>query len=121
MNSLYLATPHGIPAFCAFGILWILGHKKYPENTCTMRLHSWPAVNYEGCSGGGGVAGAGLRSVGATGCAAYLHPVHTGFHLQLLHRLPGLGDARGAVVGHTLLHPAAPEITRVKRLGALLS
>lgn len=51
---------------------------------------------------------------------AYLHSVHTGFHLQLLHSLPGLGDASGAVVGHALFHSAAPETAKGKGLPALL-
>lgn len=41
-------------------------------------------------------------------CLGHLHPVHAGFHLQLLHSLPGLGDAGGAATGHAFLHPAAP-------------
>ncbi len=33
-----------------------------------------------------------------------LYPVHAGLHLQLLHRFPGLRDAGGAVIGHSVLH-----------------
>ena len=48
---------------------------------------------------------------------AYLHPVHAGFHLQLLHSFPGLGDAGGAVIGHAFFHSAAPGTTKVKEAG----
>lgn len=51
---------------------------------------------------------------------AYLHPVHAGLHLQLLHSLPGLGDAGSAVIGHAFFHSAAPETTKVKGLKELL-
>lgn len=45
---------------------------------------------------------------------AYLDPVHTGFHLQLLYSLPGLRDASGAVVGHDFFHSAASETSEVE-------
>lgn len=47
----------------------------------------------------------------------HLHPVHAGFHLQLLHSFPGLGDAGGAVIGHAFFHSAAPGTTKVKEAG----
>lgn len=36
----------------------------------------------------------------------HLYSVHAGFHFQLLHSLPGLGDAGCAVVGDAVLHGA---------------
>lgn len=33
-----------------------------------------------------------------------LYPVHAGLHLQLLHGFPGLRDAGGAVISHSVLH-----------------
>lgn len=34
----------------------------------------------------------------------HLYPVHAGFHLELLDGLPGMRDARCAVIGHSILH-----------------
>lgn len=36
----------------------------------------------------------------------HLYSVHAGLHFQLLHSLPGLGDAGRAVVGNAVLHGA---------------
>lgn len=55
----------------------------------------------------------------AGGPDAYLHPVHAGFHLQLLHSFPGLGDAGGAVIGHAFFHSAAPGTTKAKEVGSV--
>lgn len=61
------------------------------------------------------------RSAGqrAGGPDAYLHPVPAGFHLQLLHSFPGLGDAGGAVIGHAFFHSAAPGTTKAKEVGSV--
>lgn len=46
----------------------------------------------------------GCRQGGGGG--VHLYSVHAGLHLQLLHSLPGLGDAGRAVVGDAVLHGA---------------
>lgn len=41
----------------------------------------------------------------ASGCVSHLYPAETGLYLQLLHQLPGLADAHGAVHWGVSFHP----------------
>lgn len=41
----------------------------------------------------------------ASGCVFHLYPAETGLYLQLLHQLPGLADAHGAVHWGVSFHP----------------
>lgn len=130
-RSLFLETPHGIHAHCGFCIIWVRGHSQNAEANTHLQMLQPPELagcsavcyiltppqlswKWEDCSGRG--LGQRVRPPGG----AYLHPVHAGFHLQLLHSLPGLGDAGGAATGHAFLHPAAPETTEAKGLQGLL-
>ena len=51
------------------------------------------------------LGGLGLRVGGVWG-GLHLYSVHAGLHFELLHSLPGLGDAGRAVVGDAVLHGA---------------
>ena len=51
------------------------------------------------------LGGLGLRVGGVWG-GLHLYSVHAGFHFELLHSLPGLGDAGRVVVGDAVLHGA---------------
>lgn len=44
------------------------------------------------------------NNLGLKCVSAYLHPVHVGLHLQLLHQLPGLCDAGRVIARHGRRH-----------------
>lgn len=96
---------------CLMFVLCVLGGNKIHFYT-PFSVHSSFAVNYSPASSlplctvqNNDVKFHTLSESEACGCVSHLYPAETGLYLQLLHQLPGLANAHGAVHWGVSFHP----------------